>query len=138
MSSEDGDDENDPTHVEDYGNYPASVMRRQSERYAMNQEIDMTEIERALRPKLPATFTLAAILEERKTLHGDFTDDASVSQMLKSVMRDGANWRVLTPVQAEALENIATKIGRVLSGDPNHKDHWSDIQGYARLVEERL
>ena len=53
-------------------------------------------------------------------------------------MRDTANWEALTEVQHEALEHIATKIARILSGDPNHADHWNDIQGYARLVEERL
>jgi hypothetical protein len=41
-------------------------------------------------------------------------------------------------VQREALEGVFTKIARILSGDPNHKDHWSDIAGGAHLVEERL
>jgi hypothetical protein len=42
------------------------------------------------------------------------------------------------PIQVEALEMIAHKIGRILSGDPNHQDHWDDIAGYAKLVSERL
>jgi hypothetical protein len=53
-------------------------------------------------------------------------------------MRATKNWDVLDHVKREALEHIATKIGRILSGDPNHRDHWEDIQGYARLVEDRL
>ena len=28
---------------------------------------------------------------------------------------------------------ILHKIGRILAGDPNHKDHWVDIAGYANL-----
>src|SRR5690606_10084595 len=30
------------------------------------------------------------------------------------------------------------KIARILIGDPNYADNWHDIQGYAKLVEERL
>ena len=78
------------------------------------------------------------IITERKDTHGDFADDAGTSQSIKSVMRLGKNWEELTPVQKEALEQIATKIGRILSGDPNHLDSWRDIQGYAKLVEDRL
>jgi hypothetical protein len=81
---------------------------------------------------------VASILAQRQTTHGEFADDASASQEIKDVLHMGKNWLDMTPVQREALENIATKIGRILSGDRNHKDHWSDIQGYARLVEERL
>ena len=33
---------------------------------------------------------------------------------------------------------IACKIARILSGDPNWRDHWDDIAGYATLVAERL
>ena len=36
------------------------------------------------------------------------------------------------------LGTIADKIGRILSGDPNYADNWHDIQGYAKLVEDRL
>ena len=53
-------------------------------------------------------------------------------------MRQSTNWPRLDHVQAEALEQIATKIGRLLSGDSKHADHWKDIQGYAKLVEDRL
>ena len=33
---------------------------------------------------------------------------------------------------------FAHKIGRILVGDPNHRDHWDDISGYAVLVADRL
>jgi hypothetical protein len=85
-----------------------------------------------------AVTEIDTILDERKQIHGDFTDDAGTAQALKDVMRAAMNWNDLTPVQREALEHIATKIGRILSGDPGHRDHWEDIQGYARLVGERL
>ena len=81
---------------------------------------------------------MQAILDGRHTIHGEFTDDAAASQSIKAAIRAGRNWQGLSDIQMEALELIATKIGRIMSGDPNHKDHWIDIQGYARLVSERL
>jgi hypothetical protein len=47
-------------------------------------------------------------------------------------------WSRLDHSQAEALDMIAHKIGRILAGDPNHADHWDDIAGYARLVARRV
>jgi hypothetical protein len=29
-------------------------------------------------------------------------------------------------------------MGRILAGNPSHADHWHDIQGYAKLIEDRL
>lgn len=107
----------------------------------------MTAVDRAIseplalprRPvALPRGPSIDSLLDERKTIHGDFTDDASASQRLKAVMRHTENWERLSEVQYEALEQICTKIGRILSGDPNHKDHWSDVIGYCTLVMQRL
>ncbi|WP_257617167.1 hypothetical protein [Campylobacter pinnipediorum] len=33
---------------------------------------------------------------------------------------------------------IAHKIARILAGNPNYKDHWDDIAGYATLVSKEL
>lgn len=79
------------------------------------------------------------ILNERQGSHGDFTDNAAIMQALKEVIRQGINWADrLTPVQREALEMIAHKIGRILTGNPNVHDHWDDIAGYATLVSQRI
>ena len=40
--------------------------------------------------------------------------------------------------QIEALDMIASKIARVVNGNPNHIDSWIDIAGYATLVADRL
>jgi hypothetical protein len=48
-------------------------------------------------------------------------------------MSAGKNWDVLKDTQREALELIAMKIARILSGDHNYRDHWDDIEGYAEL-----
>lgn len=91
----------------------------------------------------PAVATsVEATLAQRGSRYGDFTDHADICQELKRVMVSHGvaleNWIKLSPVQKQALEVIADKIARILTGDPNYEDNWHDIQGYARLVEERL
>ena len=44
----------------------------------------------------------------------------------------------LAPDQMLALDMIAVKISRILSGNPSHKDSWVDIAGYAKLISDRL
>lgn len=78
------------------------------------------------------------ILAERGTTHGDFSDNAKISQMLKSVVRNGLVYHDMSAVQKEALDMILHKIARAVSGNPNYKDHYDDIAGYATLVSERL
>lgn len=75
-------------------------------------------------------------LKERGSVHGDFTINSEIAQHLKEVVRnhDGR----LSPIQKEAVDMILHKLARILAGDPNHKDHWHDIQGYARLAEDRI
>ena len=87
-------------------------------------------------------------LKERGARYGDFADHALIAQELQDVMHTGithdwngdpmTGWARLSAVQKQALTVIADKIARILSGDPNYADNWHDIQGYARLVEERL
>lgn len=76
------------------------------------------------------------ILSEREKTHGSFADVASMSQQLKAAMSMSKNWLVLNSAQREALEYIAMKMARILSGDRNYRDHWQDIGGYAKLGEE--
>ena len=84
-------------------------------------------------------------LAERGNRYGDFTDHARICQQLKNTMYNAntdhglqLTWEKLSDVQKQALEVIADKIARILSGDPNYADNWHDIQGYAKLVEDRL
>lgn len=80
-----------------------------------------------------------ATLNSRQSTHGDFVTNGLIMQTLKNDMRlFGVNWDKLDPHQAEALEMIQHKIGRILSGNPNEPDHWHDIAGYATLVENIL
>lgn len=78
------------------------------------------------------------IIDERQKTHGDYYRMAGTAQELKDVMRRGRNWKTLDDTQRETLEMIATKIGRILSGNPHEIDHWRDIAGYAMLIERWL
>jgi hypothetical protein len=77
-------------------------------------------------------------LTERSKTHGIFLHNAFAIQSLKKSMLGNPNWEFLEDDQREALEMIAVKIGRILTGNPNEPDHWHDIVGYAKLVEDRL
>ena len=77
-------------------------------------------------------------LEQRDSVYGGFINNASIAQRLKSVMRSASNWYELSYDKREALEQIASKIGRILTGDPEYVDNWHDLQGYPKLVEQRL
>lgn len=77
-------------------------------------------------------------LDERQSTHGDFADHARVTQMLKTVIQNQPGWKNLNAMQRESLDMIAHKIGRIMAGNPNHADHWHDIQGYAKLIEDRI
>ncbi len=76
-------------------------------------------------------------LRERGERYGDFTDHARLSQQLQDDMRGGDGWGLLSFVQKQSLTVIADKIARILTGDPNYSDNWHDIQGYAKLAEDR-
>lgn len=77
-------------------------------------------------------------LEDRQHTHGDFKENARISQALCHIMRLGVNWDKLSLVQREALEMIAHKISRILSGNYNEPDHAHDIAGYATLMERDI
>lgn len=81
--------------------------------------------------------TTEALLSERGKTHGDFTDNARVMQALKKIMEAEPGWQRLNDIQREALQMNAHKVGRILCGNPNFKDHWDDIAGYAKLVADR-
>lgn len=86
-------------------------------------------------------------LQERGSRYGDFTDRAILAQKLQDCVREFTKhnsdgmvvcpWDRLSPVKRQALTVIMDKIARILSGDPEYRDNWHDIQGYAKLAEDR-
>lgn len=81
---------------------------------------------------------LRDILEARHNVHGEFSDNSRIAQAFKEVMRGSPGWDGLDAPKKEALEMIASKIARALSGDSSYLDHWIDIAGYAQLAHDRI
>ena len=77
-------------------------------------------------------------LAERGSRYGEYDEQARISQNIKAALRDSKNWDTLPPIIKDALEMIASKISRVLNGDPLYDDSWHDIGGFAKLVENWL
>lgn len=83
------------------------------------------------------------LLQEREKTHGSFYANAEIAQQLKALFREHGygqdNMQADSRVKAvyrEALDMIALKLSRILSGQANFKDHWDDIAGYAKLGSE--
>ena len=86
------------------------------------------------------TDTVDDTLDARAVDYGKFIEGAEVMQMLKRVVQNALSNRdkVLAHDQAESMDMIIHKIGRIINGNPDVVDHWLDIAGYAKLVADRL
>ena len=90
----------------------------------------MRAVDVATRPRVK---TAEELTRERQSTHGSFETNALISQGLKNIIHGAPGYNQLSYVQREALDMIALKISRILSGNPNEPDHWQDIAGYAHL-----
>lgn len=90
---------------------------------------------RAPEPTAPG---IESTLAERDTRYGSFSSQAQITQQLKETLHYTEKWSLLPDDMKESLEMIASKIARILNGDPSYVDSWHDIAGYAVLIEKRL
>ena len=81
---------------------------------------------------------ITRLLAKRYLTYGNFMENADVAQALKLIIRSGKNWHELDFDQQEALDQICSKVSRLLVGDHNHLDSWRDIVGYPMQVYSRL
>ncbi len=88
----------------------------------------------------PSTVSVSETLGSRATAYGAFRDNARLAQALKRAMAEHAEdmGKTFADDQWEALEMIATKVSRIVNGNPDDIDQWHDIAGYATLVADRL
>jgi hypothetical protein len=77
-------------------------------------------------------------LDERMRDNGPFEDMAQLAQGFKFALRRGKNWETMGPESKEALELIATRLAKILVGDPNEAKHWTDIAALALLRGKAL
>ena len=81
-----------------------------------------------------------AVLDSRAKDYGKFIEGAEIMQMLKRLVHNYIESRgtQLAFDQREAIDMIIHKLGRIINGNPDKVDHWTDIAGYAKLVADRL
>ena len=84
--------------------------------------------------------TTDQVLEQRGTVYGDFYDGVSLEAVILENIKDRyrkTHEKELDPIYVIYLSKIAMKLSR-LAVSPHHIDSWTDIAGYARLVELQL
>lgn len=74
-------------------------------------------------------------LKERGGVYGDYKEQC---EFVDNVMHMIDPNNRLPPVQRHSLYMIITKVSRIAGGDPWYEDNWTDIAGYARLVEREI
>ena len=87
------------------------------------------------------THDINTTLTERGKRYGTFKDHAAIAQELKRALyrhMDQVSKVEPDADQLEALEMICHKLARIINGDPNYHDSWTDVAGYAQLVADRL
>lgn len=62
----------------------------------------------------------------------NFPEASTIAQAMKHQIRTGSVWNELAPADKEALDQIATSIGRIVSGDGAH---WDAIIGFAQAAK---
>lgn len=82
--------------------------------------------------------SIDSLLNERHERYGTFAEQSLIAQNIKSAIRHSRNWHNLPADMKEALEMTATKMARILNGDPHYGDNWADLAGYAQLIVDRL
>lgn len=116
-------------------------------RKKLNQQTDVLELTPAMEEKptpqpkpQPKPPEVDSILDARETQYGSFMQSANIAVRLKGIMHNAIAQQDLhlMPDQLLALDMIAVKISRILSGNPSYRDSWIDIAGYAQLVADRL
>jgi hypothetical protein len=86
--------------------------------------------------------TLEETLEERGNNYGEYTDICVLSQAMSKLMgqadKRSAPVSQMDDVQRDSMKMIIVKMARIAVGDADFEDNWKDIQGYAKLVQDRL
>ena len=81
--------------------------------------------------------TIKETLNQRQSQYGSFEDVAMITEQMVDIMRKGY-YENLAYNQKMALYMICSKMARIVNGNPNYKDSWHDIAGYAILIDNEL
>jgi hypothetical protein len=77
---------------------------------------------------------ITEVLKERGSVHGAISKNAEITDKIMECFEGVA----LSRTQRHCLYMVATKMSRIASGDPNHKDHWVDMAGYSTLAANSI
>lgn len=78
------------------------------------------------------------ILNDRGSRYGDFETQSETAQAIRRAFKASPNWEFLPAYAREGLDLVATKISRMLCGDPLYLDNVVDILGYMTLVKTEM
>lgn len=82
-----------------------------------------------------STTTIKETISDRDKKYGGF-ENVSVAHINFWEVFEKTSQKQLSPPHRIALDMIFHKLARIACGDPNYKDNWHDIAGYALLGEE--
>lgn len=78
------------------------------------------------------------ILGERQLDYGDYKNIARFTLMTHNMLTSMDGVDDASDVAIESAHMILQKLARAFNGNPNKKDTWDDIAGYATLVSKTL
>lgn len=120
-------------HIPNYSQLVADEILQDAQAEAQGiYDTWMQEVDKQL--GVPAT--VEQTLKQRGNVHGDYNVQSTTHDQLLHVMMKQPSFLNLKPQHRQALNIIAMKMSRILSGDAEHTDHWHDIAGYATLAEK--
>lgn len=93
---------------------------------------------KTITPQQTAPPIIETTLALREEVHGDFRDNALATQTCMEALMNCPSWHKMSAVAKTSTFLIIQKLSRACSGNPDFEDHWHDIQGYAKLVEDNL
>lgn len=82
--------------------------------------------------------TIDQTLAERGKTYGPFREKAKTVQALIDVVIHEPGWERLAADQKQCIMVCFDKFARAIHGDPNHRDNFHDVVGYAKLVDDRM
>ena len=107
------------------------------QRHTLPEELPFIDDEPSLNDQYAEIEKVRQTLNQRQEQYGSFEDVAMITEQMVDVMRKGY-YENLAYNQKMALYMICSKMARIVNGNPNHKDSWHDIAGYATLIDNEL
>lgn len=116
-----------PTNDAEFADIYMSIRAQREAKDAVNA--------RHIEPELPG---IESTLAERERTYGNFARQAAAMIHIKRVLLNSPDSAIETPADCQqSIEMIVVKLVRLMSS-PTHIDSWRDIEGYAKLVRDRL